>query len=128
MTIYLTPNISDELRSAAKDPAFQQAVADGLHSANPADVALSTGLASQDVTSAGRVLEDSSIIQQLSPALAQPFKVGFSESMSTVFLSVTGVALVGLVLVFFWKEVPLRTAGGLAASAAARKENGDGVE
>ncbi|TJZ76425.1 MFS transporter [Rhodococcus oryzae] len=124
----LTPNISDELRSAAKDPAFQQAVVDGLHSANPADVALSTGLASQDVTSAGRVLEDSSIIQQLSPALAQPFKVGFSESMSTVFLSVTGVALVGLVLVFFWKEVPLRTAGGLAASAAARKENGDGEE
>ncbi|MFD4265899.1 MDR family MFS transporter [Rhodococcus sp. NPDC058481] len=121
----LTPNIGDELRSAAKDPAFQQAVAEGLHSSNPADVALSTGLANHDVTSAEQVLQDSSIIQQLSPALAQPFKVGFSESLSTVFLSVTGVALAALVLVFFWKEVPLRMAGGLAASAAARKEDGE---
>ncbi len=33
-----------------------------------------------------RVTDDSSFIQKLSPVLAHPFKVGFSESMDTVFL------------------------------------------
>lgn len=118
----LTPNISDQLRTAAQDPAYQQAVVAGLHSSNPADVALATGLANHDVSAAGAVLRDSSIVQQLSPQLAEPFKVGFADSMSTVFLAVTAIALLGLVLVLFWKEVPLRVGGGLAASAAAQRE------
>ncbi|MFC9788143.1 MDR family MFS transporter [Rhodococcus sp. NPDC127528] len=112
----LTPNITSQLQSAAHDPAFQQAVVEGAHSANPADVALATGLMSHDTTAAASVLQDSSVIQQLSPALAQPFKVGFADSMSVVFLTVTVIALIALVLVVFWKEVPLRTAGGLAAA------------
>ncbi|MFE3293644.1 MDR family MFS transporter [Rhodococcus sp. NPDC059234] len=116
----LTPNITSQLQSAAHDPAFQQAVVEGAHSANPADVALATGLASHDTSTAAGVLQDSSVIQQLSPALAQPFKVGFADSMSVVFLTVTVIALIALVLVAFWKEVPLRVGGGLAASAAAR--------
>lgn len=118
----LTPNISDQLRTAAQDPAYQQAVVAGLHSSNPADVALATGLANHDVSAAGAVLRDSSIVQQLSSELAEPFKVGFADSMSTVFLAVTAIALLGLVLVLFWKEVPLRVGGGLAASAAAQRE------
>lgn len=118
----LTPNISDQLRAAAQDPAYQQAVVAGLHSSNPADVALATGLVNHDVSAAGAVLRDSSIVQQLSPELAEPFKVGFANSMSTVFLAVTVIALLGLVLVLFWKEVPLRVGGGLAASAAAQRE------
>ena len=118
----VTPNISSELQAAAKDPTFQQALADGLQSSNPVDAQLAKGLANQDVSAAAGVLQDSSIIQQLSPELARPFKVGFAESMSTVFLSATGLALIALVMVFFWKEVPLRTAGGIAAAAQAAKE------
>ncbi|GAA4490755.1 hypothetical protein GCM10023094_54630 [Rhodococcus olei] len=112
----LTPNITSQLQSAAQDPAFQQAVVAGAHSTNPADVALATGLATHDTSAAAGVLQDSSVIQQLSPILAQPFKVGFADSMSVVFLTVTVIALLALVLVAFWKEVPLRTAGGLAAA------------
>ncbi|MFH5209409.1 MDR family MFS transporter [Antrihabitans sp. NCIMB 15449] len=118
----VTPNISSELQAAAKDPTFQQALADGVQSSNPVDAQLSKGLLNQDVSAAAGVLQDSSIVQQLSPELARPFKVGFAESMSTVFLSATGLALIALVMVFFWKEVPLRTAGGIAAAAQAAKE------
>ena len=118
----VTPNITDELEAAAKDPAFQQAIIEGTQSTNPADVALSTGLIKHDVSAASGVLKDSSIIQQLSPALARPFKVGFAESMSTVFLSATGVALIALILALFWKEVPLRLVSGIEAAAQARRD------
>ncbi|MEV0297853.1 MDR family MFS transporter [Nocardia sp. NPDC050710] len=112
----LTPNISDEMRSAATDPQFQRAVVAGAQSGNPADAALAKGLLAQDTSAAGAVLKDSSIIQQLSPELARPFQVGFANSMSAVFLSATGVALIALILVLFWKEVPLRMVSGIQAA------------
>ena len=118
----LAGNIVDELRAAADRPEFRQAVAAGLHSSNPADAALANGLAGNDPSAAQHVLTDSSIVQQLSPALARPFQDGFADSMSTVFLVVTGVAAVALILVLFWKEVPLRTQGGLQARAAEARE------
>ncbi|WP_327094381.1 MFS transporter [Nocardia vinacea] len=123
----LTPNISTEMKSAATDPAFQHAVVEAAQSSNPADAALAKGLLAQDTSAAAGVLKDSSIVQQLSPELARPFKVGFAESMSTVFLSVTGMALLGLILVLFWKEVPLRTVGGIEA-AKGEAANGAGPD
>ncbi|MCX4092224.1 MDR family MFS transporter [Nocardia sp. alder85J] len=118
----LSPNIGSELRASATRPAYQQAIAAGLHSANPADAALSKGLASHDTSAAASVLDDSSVIQHLNPTLARPFKVGFAESLSPVFLSVSGMGLLALVLVMFWKEVPLRTSGAIQASAEAKPE------
>ncbi|MCA2209513.1 DHA2 family efflux MFS transporter permease subunit [Nocardia rosealba] len=123
----LTPNITDELRQAATDPAYQQAVVEGARSSNPADAALSQGLLAQDTSAAGKVLQDSSIIQQLDPQLAEPFQVGFADSMSTVFLFATGVALLALLLVLFWKEVPLRMSGGLQAAGDAKAAEGIGA-
>lgn len=123
----LTPNISTEMKSAATDPAFQHAVVEGAQSGDPADAALAKGLLAQDTSAAAGVLKDSSIVQQLSPELARPFKVGFAESMSTVFLAVTGMALLGLILVLFWKEVPLRTVGGIEA-AKGEAANGAGPD
>jgi hypothetical protein len=117
----LAPNIGDELKTASSDPTFQQAVQQGVHSSNPVDAALANGLANHDLSAAQGVLNDSSVIQKLSPALAHPFKVGFADSMSTVFLCVTFVALLALILVLFWKEVPLRTASGIDAAAAEKK-------
>ena len=119
----LTPDIGDELQSAAREPAFQQAIQAGLTSTNPADSALAKGLAAKDMSAAGNVLSDSSVIQQLSPGLARPFEVGFANSMSTVFLSVTVIAAIALVLVLFWKEVPLRTGGGIASRADEDKDD-----
>ena len=109
----VTPNITDELHAAATDPQFVAAL---QQPANAADEALAH--AAQAGGAAGGVLEDTSFIEQLSPALARPFKVGFAESMSSVFLSATIVALLAVILVLFWKEVPLRTKGGLEAAAA----------
>ncbi|MGY4100316.1 MDR family MFS transporter [Nocardia sp. R16R-3T] len=123
----LTPNISTEMQAAVADPAFQHAVIEASHSSNPADAALAKGLLAQDTSAAGGVLKDSSIVQQLSPELARPFKVGFAESMSTVFLSVTGMALLALILVVFWKEVPLRTVAGIQAARGDTATNGSDV-
>nr|WP_067574223.1 MDR family MFS transporter [Nocardia acidivorans] len=111
------PNISTELQSAATTQEFKTAVAQGMHSDNPAESALTNGLATGDHSAAAKVLDDSSVIQQLNPTLAHPFKVGFANAMDTVFLAAAGVALIALILVLFWKEVPLRTAGGIQARA-----------
>ncbi|WP_406235624.1 MDR family MFS transporter [Nocardia sp. NBC_01009] len=126
----LTPNISTEMESAATDPTFQHAVVQGAQSSNPADAALAKGLLAQDTSAASDVLKDSSIIQQLNPDLARPFKVGFAESMSTVFLTATAVALLALILVLFWKEVPLRMMSGIQAAKgdAAESANGAGPD
>ncbi|MBU3063487.1 MFS transporter [Nocardia sp. NEAU-G5] len=124
----LTPNIGHQMQVAATQPAYQQAIVQGVHSSNPADAALSKGLISHDTSAAANVLSDSSVIQKLNPTLARPFKVGFADSMDTVFLSVTALAVLALVLVAFWKEVPLRTAGGIAASSESRARDRAEVE
>lgn len=62
-----------------------------------------------------KVLSDSSIIKHLPPQIARAFQDGFAESLSTVFLTTSAVTLVALVLVLFWKEVPLRTTAGLGS-------------
>ncbi|APE32901.1 MFS transporter [Nocardia mangyaensis] len=123
----LTPNITEQLQSSANDPAYRQAIVQGAQSANPADAALAKGLLANDTSAAGQVLQDSSIIQQLNPELAKPFQVGFADSMSTVFLAAAGVALLALLLVLFWKEVPLRTTGGIEAAGDAKAAEGAGA-
>ncbi len=124
----LSPNIGHQMQVAASQPAYQQAIVQGVHSSNPADAALSKGLMSHDTSAAASVLNDSSLIQKLNPTLAHPLKVGFSDSMDAVFLSVAGMAALALVLVIFWKEVPLRTAGGIAASSEDSDESTEKVE
>ncbi|WP_051177788.1 MDR family MFS transporter [Nocardia concava] len=112
----LGPNIRSQLLEAGKDPAFQQAVLKGAHDGNPADMALSQGFLNHDTSAVQGVLNDSSVIQKLNPVLAQPFKVGFADSLSTVFLTTSAVTLVAFVLVLFWREVPLRTTAGLTTA------------
>src|SRR5690606_30173228 len=64
------------------------------------------------------VLEDSSFLDHLDPRLAQPFLVGFADSMSLVFLVAAPITAVGFVLVLFLPEVPLRTRVGVAVQPA----------
>ncbi|WP_330183810.1 MFS transporter [Nocardia sp. NBC_01503] len=113
----LSPNIRTELIAASHDPEFQQVLLKGAHDGNPADMALAQGLLKQDTAAAQSVLSDSSLIQRLNPVLAKPFQVGFAESLSTVFLTTSGVALLALILVVFWREVPLRTTAGAVTPA-----------
>ena len=68
------------------------------------------------------VLSDSSFISALPDALARPYLVSFSQSMDLVFISAAVVAAIGLVVVLFLPQLPLRTTSGLEAAAAERAD------
>ncbi len=63
-------------------------------------------------------LNDTAFISKLASALAHPFKVGFSDSMHVVFWSASGVMVVGLIIILFLPELPLRAHSAVAARAA----------
>lgn len=109
----LPSRVDAAITAAGTDPAYRQAVVAGLHSANPADVAFAQGLARHDPAAVQRIFDDSSLIQRLDPTLAAPLQTGFADAMSTVYLVSAGLALLALVLVLCWKEIPLRESGGL---------------
>lgn len=121
----LPAKVTGAIETASTHPAYQQAVIAGLHSGNPADVAFAHGLVQHDSAAVQKVLDDSSVIQQLNPTLASPLQTGFAEAMSTVYVVASVLALVALVMVLFWKEIPLRESGGIDADARA---DGSGPE
>ncbi|MBF6332832.1 MDR family MFS transporter [Nocardia transvalensis] len=104
----LPSNIDDSLEAASSHPAFRQAMATALHSGDTTDGEFARGVIHHDRGTIEHVLDDSSVIQRLNPTLAAPLKSGFTDSMSTVFLAASGTALLALILVLFWKEMPLR--------------------
>ena len=118
----LTPKTGDALIAASSTPAFQQAVQSAATSSDPLQSGFAQAIASGDASVAGSALQDSSFIQKLDPALAEPFRIGFSDAMDYVFLAVSILMLIGFVLVLFLKEVPLRTMSGLAAAQQQRDE------
>ncbi len=114
----LTGEIADALGKAGSDPAFQQAVGAAARSADPTISSLGQGLAAGDPSVAGRALSDTSFIGKLPQVLGDPFRVGFSGAMDTVFVVVGCVMVIAFVLVLFFKEVPLRTQSGMQAAKA----------
>jgi hypothetical protein len=79
-------------------------------------------------------LNDTSFINRLPAVFAHPFKVGFSESMSLVFLIAGVIMVVGLIVVFYLPELPLRQHSAATArahedaAAAEAAGNGGGVD
>ncbi|MDO9457211.1 DHA2 family efflux MFS transporter permease subunit [Nocardioides sp.] len=69
------------------------------------------------------VQDDSSVIETLDPAVAHPIKVGFAESMDTVFLLAAGAGLLAFLILLLMPKVELRAT---SAAAAARAESGTG--
>ena len=90
---------SDDPRVAAalRDPSFQDTVAG--------------------------VQDDSSVIETLDPAVAHPIKVGFAESMDTVFLIAAGAGVLAFLILLLMPAVELRAT---SAAAAVRSESGAG--
>lgn len=119
----LTPKTGDALIAASSTPAFQQAVQSAATSSDPLESGFARAIASGDASVAGSALQDSSFIQKLEPALAEPFRIGFSDAMDYVFLAVSILMVLGFVLVLFLKEVPLRTMSGLAAAQRNETKN-----
>ncbi len=110
----LGDNIKNAFLDAAKTPEFLAAMKDPNVLANPVNASFVKALASGDTSALAAVSSDSSIINKLDPVLAHPFKVGFSQSMDTVFLVGAIVCAVGFVVLLFMPKVVL---SGKSASA-----------
>jgi EmrB/QacA subfamily drug resistance transporter len=88
--------------------------------ANPALLAEDRNAIIRDAGPAGLgelVNSDSSFLQVISPEIARPILVSFTEAADVVFLSAAIVVSVAFVVALFNKEIPLRTKSGVAAKA-----------
>ncbi|MEO6087683.1 MAG: MDR family MFS transporter [Umezawaea sp.] len=97
--------IGNALRSAFGNPDFQAALA------KPENAQFAKSL--QGGGGSGVDLNNTEFLKTLDPVLARPFLDGFSGAIDTVFLVGGSVVLIGFVLVWFLKEVPLSTRSGL---------------
>jgi EmrB/QacA subfamily drug resistance transporter len=104
----LPQKVPTAFAQAATTPQFQQAAR-----ANPQQA--------QMLTNGSADLNDTSFLTRLAAPLAHPFKVAFAESMSTAFLVSTIVMVIGLIVVWFLPELPLRR-GSAAQERAAEQE------
>ncbi|HET8559138.1 MAG TPA: MDR family MFS transporter [Marmoricola sp.] len=115
-------NIRAAFRSAAQDPAFLQAMQDPQVLADPVNRDVVHSLQQHAQHGGGifaQVQSDSSVIDRMSPVLAHPFKVGFAESMSSVFLWAGAAAALAFVVLLFMPHVELRAQ---SAAVAAREQ------
>ncbi|MFC5054576.1 MDR family MFS transporter [Saccharothrix xinjiangensis] len=95
--------IGESLRSAFGSPDFQAALA------RPENREFAGALQGGQ----GFDLDNTEFLNGLDPVLARPFLDGFSGSIDLVFLVGSVVTLVGFVIVWFLREVPLSTRSGL---------------
>jgi EmrB/QacA subfamily drug resistance transporter len=116
--------IKNTLSSASSSSEFTAAVTDPAVRADPANRAVIEGLRGGGGLPS---LDDTSFLNQLDPRLARPFLEGFASAMDTVFLVGGLVMSIGFVLVWFLREVPLRTESGIARRIADEGEATLGV-
>ncbi len=120
----LPGNIASAIQSATRDPAFLAALKDPQLLANPANAAFAKAVQSQDLSTVGNVMDNTSLLNQLAPVFSHPFKVGFSDSMDTVFLMGAAVCLVGLVVLWFLPNLELSNQSAAARLAQERADGG----
>ena len=97
--------IKSAYQTAAHDPAYQAAA-----HAHPDQL--------KPIAGGSASINDTSFLNHIDSVLAHPFKVGFSDAMSIVFLVGACVVVIAFVLSLFLKEIPLRTMSGLEAARA----------
>jgi EmrB/QacA subfamily drug resistance transporter len=97
-------NISGAIDDAQADPAFQQALRDDPEALSPAVLE--------------QVQDDSSVIDRMPEVLGHPFKVGFAESMDTVFLISAGVGVLAFLILLLMPAVELRATSAQAEVGA----------
>ena len=118
----LFSTVGEKISSAFKAelPAIQQAAkADPSLLQNP----YNAGVLKGDTSIMARVQDDSSIISKMSDVVAHPFKVGFSDSISQIFIAAASVMLVGFLVTLLMPKVELRSQ---SASAAMRQQAAEG--
>ncbi|MCB0894547.1 MAG: MFS transporter [Nocardioides sp.] len=116
-------NIADAIRVDAQTEQWQQTVTDPQVLANPLDKAVITELAhpSPDGGVLAQVQDDSSIIDQMHPVLAHPFKVGFATSMDLVFLLAAAVGVLAFLILLLLPRVELRATSARVAVQQAQE-------
>jgi EmrB/QacA subfamily drug resistance transporter len=111
--------IAAALKTAAGTPDFQAAAQNpsiaGVKPNSDFLAALQAQAAGKTSSFFSGVLNDSSVINKLAKPFAQPFKIGFSESMDSVFLVGACVVVVAVVVLAFLPQIELRGTSGLAA-------------
>ncbi|MDQ1585071.1 MAG: hypothetical protein QOJ90_1224 [Actinomycetota bacterium] len=106
--------IAGAFADIAPTPSFQAALSDPKVLADPTNASVVHALKSGGTLPAG-ALDDTSFLSHLDPRLARPFLIGFADSIDLVFLCAAGVLLLGLIVVLFLPEEPLRMVSGLQA-------------
>jgi EmrB/QacA subfamily drug resistance transporter len=100
-------------------------IGERVRTAAAADPSLADRLT--DVAARSGDLDDTSFLQQLPAALAAPFKAGFADSLDAVFLFAAVVVALGLLVLVFLPQLPLRTASGLQARQQSGRPTGTGT-
>jgi predicted MFS family arabinose efflux permease len=101
-------------------------IGNALSSAAASDPRVAQALQSGQLNGGGD-LSDTSFIQKLPSFLAEPFKVGFSDTIDLVFLVAAAVVAIGFFVLLFLPEVPLRNESGIQARQSGAGElTGDG--
>jgi EmrB/QacA subfamily drug resistance transporter len=109
-------NIDHQFTAARQTPAFEAAArAAQTEPTTSADHRLVT----QPKSVIAGVSVDSSVINQLNPALAHPIKQGFASSMTPAFAFAGGLGVLGFIVLLLMPEVELRATSASAARAAA---------
>ncbi len=113
--------VGSAFATAAQDPKFVAALKDPTLLANPVNAQFAKAVQSQNLSMFS--MNDTSIINQLAPVFAHPFKVGFSTSMDTVFLLGALVSVVGVLILAFMPNIELSNKS--AAAMLAEQQAGE---
>jgi EmrB/QacA subfamily drug resistance transporter len=113
---FANPTITGPLEAAMRQTGA--ALASDPDSVSPNDVQIFELLSSQDPAAIGNALNgDTSFLTGANPALANPFLVGFAESVVAVYWIGLVVVVIAFVLSWFVKAVPLRQKSAMQEAA-----------
>ena len=115
----LFSTVGDKIAGAFRTagPALQRAMTDPAITGDPANQPLIRALRGGTIDSSA--LNDTSFLSRVSPVLARPFKVGFSESMDMIFLIAAAILVLAFLLFLLLPEIPLRTQSAMSAREGA---------
>ncbi len=111
-------NIKNAFQSASRTPAFHAALHDPKVLSAPANKPILALIHGGGKVGTG-TLNDTAFLKSADHRLAEPFFVGFSQSMDLVFIIAAAIVALAFILVLFLREIPLRTMSGLQAQQAA---------
>ncbi|GAB7193265.1 MDR family MFS transporter [Kineococcus sp. NUM-3379] len=111
----LGDRVAEEYQKAARTPEF----ASGLQDAGLTPAQLQERL--------GEAMSDTSLVAALPSVLSHPFKTGFSDATSVIFLVAAATMVLGTLVVAFLPALPLRSGSAMAARGAGAPAGGGGA-